>query len=415
MPAAQDERPARLGWLDALRGIAALVVAFHHSSFHFMPEFRRMMLNRFDAGAFGVMVFFLVSGYIIPASLERKGSIGGFWLSRAFRIYPLWCASVTAVILFSVTGLKPLRGDLTRQEPATAVLGHATMLQDLLAVPNMINVLWTLSYEMSFYLLVVALFGLRLHRHSSKVALGLAGCAVALGGLLPMTVLSRTAGTDLVVILVTALMAAAIGCSVTGRPVLRTCGAVAGGALALVLVTVNGRIGPWEGLSILAVMFTGTALYRAERGQLGHRTAGVTAAVVLAALLGSGLWHGDPDARLGWATAVTLAAVTFAVGLALRHRRIPWLLTALGVISYSIYLLHPVLLMVTDGTIGRWKTDNPVVELGFLAMLLPVCWATHRLVEAPAQRWGRRLGNQRPRLNRLDRLATVPAGRGEGP
>jgi peptidoglycan/LPS O-acetylase OafA/YrhL len=37
---------------------------------------------------YGVFVFFLVSGYIVPASLERKGSVHGFWVSRVFRLYP---------------------------------------------------------------------------------------------------------------------------------------------------------------------------------------------------------------------------------------------------------------------------------------------------------------------------------------
>ncbi|MFD0536999.1 hypothetical protein ACFQY7_27985 [Actinomadura luteofluorescens] len=42
-----------------------------------------------------------------------------------------------------------------------------TMLQDVLNVPNAMNVLWTLSYEMAFYLLVVALFVVGGHRRSA--------------------------------------------------------------------------------------------------------------------------------------------------------------------------------------------------------------------------------------------------------
>jgi peptidoglycan/LPS O-acetylase OafA/YrhL len=43
------------------------------------------MLQWFDPGTYGVMVFFLVSGYIILASLERSGSVRRFWVSRLFR------------------------------------------------------------------------------------------------------------------------------------------------------------------------------------------------------------------------------------------------------------------------------------------------------------------------------------------
>ncbi|WP_371659831.1 acyltransferase family protein [Streptomyces sp. NBC_00280] len=83
--------------------------------------------------------------------------------------------------------------------------------------------------------------------------------------------------------------------------------------------------------------------------------------------------------------AFLLAVLTFAVGLALRRRRIPRWLTGLGTISYSVYLLHPVLLAVSDGTIGRWRQDRLVLEVAFYAVLLPVCVLTYRCVEAPGQ------------------------------
>ena len=41
-------RPPRLGWLDALRGIAALVVVFDHSSYSFMAEFRGELMPDFN-------------------------------------------------------------------------------------------------------------------------------------------------------------------------------------------------------------------------------------------------------------------------------------------------------------------------------------------------------------------------------
>lgn len=47
----------------------------------------------FDPGIFGVVAFFLVSGYIVPASLERRGDVQAFWIGRLFRLYPL-CAVV---------------------------------------------------------------------------------------------------------------------------------------------------------------------------------------------------------------------------------------------------------------------------------------------------------------------------------
>jgi peptidoglycan/LPS O-acetylase OafA/YrhL len=53
----------------------------------FLPV-RDSVYQWFDPGQYGVFVSFLVSGYIVPASLERRGSVRGFWVSRAFRLYP---------------------------------------------------------------------------------------------------------------------------------------------------------------------------------------------------------------------------------------------------------------------------------------------------------------------------------------
>src|SRR5579872_736183 len=78
----------RLAWLDAMRGFAALCVVFDHSSYHVLTSLRGFLYHWFDFGQYGVFVFFLVSGYIIPASLERKGSVRGFWTGRVFRLYP---------------------------------------------------------------------------------------------------------------------------------------------------------------------------------------------------------------------------------------------------------------------------------------------------------------------------------------
>jgi peptidoglycan/LPS O-acetylase OafA/YrhL len=84
----------RLAWLDVLRGLAALAVVFNHFGY-FVPTQLKGPVNQWiDPGAYGVFVFFLISGYIVPASLERKGSVRTFWVSRIFRLYPLYLLAV---------------------------------------------------------------------------------------------------------------------------------------------------------------------------------------------------------------------------------------------------------------------------------------------------------------------------------
>ncbi|WNV86876.1 acyltransferase [Umezawaea sp. Da 62-37] len=385
--------PSRLGWLDGLRGIAALVVVFDHSSYSFLPELRRELMPEFNTSRYGIMVFFLVSGYIIPASLERRGDVRAFWIGRVFRIHPLCAAAVAAILLAGLAGFAEVRGG---QSAAAVAVAHLTLFQELLGTHNLLNVLWTLSYEMAFYLLVVALFTVRLHRRSTAITATLAVSAavsVAVGVVLPASALSGVVGTGPLIAMATIATVVAVCCASAGPSALRVFGGVLGGVLALTLVIFNGTVAPWEGLVILAVMFLGTAVHRAENGQTTWwRAAGATAVVVVCAV-GSAYWHGD-DAhftRRAWITAFLLAVLTFGVGLAARRKRVPRLLVALGTISYSIYLVHPVLLSVSDSAIGRWRQDVPLLEVGFYAVLLPLCVLTHRFVEAPGQRYGRKV------------------------
>ncbi|MFF7308993.1 acyltransferase family protein [Streptomyces sp. NPDC008137] len=397
---ASPTRLSRLGWLDALRGIAALVVVFDHSSYTFMPEFRRELMPEFNTSRYGIMVFFLVSGYVIPASLERRGCVRTFWIGRIFRVYPLWAAVVAVLLALGVTGVAELR-DLGGQGAVTVAVAHATMLQELLGTPNLLLVLWTLSYEMSFYLLVVALFTVRLHQRSAAVSVVLAGLAaisVAAGAVLPVSALSGLVGTGPLIAFASIAMVVAIGCASAGSPALRMFGGVLGGVLALLLVSFNGTVPLWEGLVILAVMFLGTAVYRAEHGQITWRDAAGTALLVVACAVGSACWYGDGDhfTRHGWIVAFLLAVLTFGAGVWSRRRRIPRVLTGLGTISYSVYLVHPVLLAVIDSTTGRRRQDSLALEVAFFGVLLPLCLVTHRRVEVPGQAWGRRL-TRRPR------------------
>ncbi|SNR24914.1 acyltransferase family protein [Actinomadura mexicana] len=409
---------SRLGWLDALRGAAALAVALHHASYVYLPDLRVRLADRFDPGLFGVLVFFLVSGYIVPASLERRGSVREFWFGRFFRIYPLLAVTCLLAVLPFLLGVLGLRAGLERYSPATAVLAHMTMLQDVLNVPNAMNVLWTLSYEMAFYLLVVALFVVGGHRRSAPaavvltvvalVAVALTACGLLTGAYAPAALLSRTAGTGPVVAVTVAALAVAIPAASSRRSAPRVAGGLLGGLLALALVAVNGRVGAWEGLLMLAAMFTGTAVHRAEHGQISRRAAGATGAAVLTGALAAGTWNAAPygrNAQLVWCGAVLAAAATFAAGWRLRHRRFPAWTTGLGTISFSVYLLHPLLLMAAAQFLGVSGREDAVGLAFFLLVLIAASWASQRWIEAPAQRLGRRLTRPSPPDRRLEQHA----------
>ncbi|WP_188192147.1 acyltransferase family protein [Nonomuraea sp. SYSU D8015] len=362
--------PARLAWLDALRGPAALAVSMHHAGWTFVPAFWAAVDSRVDLGTWGVFVFFLVSGYIIPASLERRGDLRAFWGGRAFRLLPLLLAACGLVLLLAQLGAVPLEPKLSERPLPLVVLGNLTMLQELLNLPAIISVTWTLSYEMAFYLMSVALLAARQAGRSAGIAVVLALLAVPLGLLMPRTAINGRA--DLAAALLGLAVVAAIAVTVLASGRTRTVAAVAGGLLGLALVALGSRGGTWQGMIALATMFAGTAMYRAEQGTISWRTA----AVAVAAVVGCGIPAKEDPA---WAPALVLAFAMFGLTLALRGRAFPGWLQRLGVISFSVYLLHPMLLYVV-----------PDLALFFL-VLIPLSLLTHHLIEAPAQRLGRRL------------------------
>src|SRR6478609_3380448 len=367
-PRPAPERAAtgtRLAWLDVLRGLAALAVVFDHISYYVLQHVRHIIYQWFDPGNYGVFVFFIISGYIVPASLERKGSVRTFWVSRLFRLYPLY----------------------------------------LLAGNNLPNVVWSLSYEMVFYLLLTALFIARVHKRSSWYALGFAAAAVAIGGLLPRAFFTHNVATPRLIALVADLaVMAGLAFAVASRGMPRLLGAGLAALVGITLLAFNGGwIWPWEALSILALMFTGTMLYRAEQGQYPWRRAIAIGVTVLGLALVAGLWHSrawgmSAHAELlwsrRWVSAFMLAGLTFAAGLAFRHVRWPKVLTWLGLISYSLYLLHPLVIEVYHHLYPSRQHPFGVqvlIAAGLLALIIAICSVTYLAVERPAQGLGRRV------------------------
>ena len=403
MPAPPKGR--RLAWLDAMRGFAALCVVFDHMGGLVLQRPHDLVYRVLDTGQYGVFVFFLVSGYIIPASLERKGSVRGFWVSRVFRLYPLYIVAIALSLLAFKTGFGALHG--AEHTPKTWIYSVPFMMSNMLDGTNVPNVIWTLSFEMVFYLLLTALFTFRAHRPSGAYALAAAGAALVLGGLLPnsalnhLHVLGHWTGDRRIAILADAGILIGLALAVTGRARLRAVGVIMAAGTGLVLLLFNTSYpGPCTGLVILALMFTGTMLYRAEQGQLAWKHALTIAAAVFVLAAAAGLWHGPggwtpgnmTQYRIQWIACLVLAGATFAAGMAVRHKKVPGWLAWLGLVSYSVYLLHPIILNAYR-SIHAFHQPHPfpiqvLLAAGILAVVLTCSAATYYLVESPMQKWG---------------------------
>ena len=399
-------RPAaakRLAWLDALRGIAALCVVFDHLTYSVLQPVRNTVYQWFDPGQYGVFVFFLVSGYIVPASLERKGSIRGFWVSRAFRLYPLYLVSVGAMIVLWASGIGSLSG--MNSDAVTSSFADVFMLQSVLWAPTVPNVVWSLAYEMVFYLMLTALFLGGVHRRGSRYALTFGVAAVVLGGILkPGTLSYSLLSPGIVVAITDGLILTGLVLALAGRGRARIAGAALAAAPGLLVVAFNsGYAASWESFTIFALMFSGTVLYRAENGEYPWRGALPVVIVVFGVVLGAALWHVSPEAqsyvaiRKGF-NSLEAAGLTFAVAMLCRNRKVPRPLAWLGLVSYSVYLLHPVLIEIYASVPWTHNENFVPTELLmtaiFLLVLLVCCGLTYRFIEAPMQRMGRRVARR---------------------
>ncbi|MER5637097.1 acyltransferase [Kitasatospora sp. NPDC002227] len=396
---------ARMGWLDAIRGVAALLVAVHHFGLIQLIPGGKEFGDHFDLGIYAVMVFFLVSGYIIPASLERRGDVRGFWVGRLFRIYPLLLVVVTAALIILPRKWSAVPA-VDLDAPVRSTVANLTLLQDLLHVPNGLGVLWTLSYEMVFYFFVSALFVAGWHKRSSELSVGFAAAALLLGAAVPSQMITTDNHSTLHAVMAAALiMGTALVCILTGRPAAVRLGAVLLGGLGAVLLFANSRAMFFESMMILGTMFAGTAIYRAEKGQADKLLTWIACLFVLAAGFVTGymwnrgipaIWKSWTPTWQGWSLPYVAAWVTFGLAMLARHKRFPRVLTFLGAISYSVYVVHiPVLMGV------RWllpKDAFPAHGIGkfgpaaiFLAAVITISYLTYRLVELPGQNLGRRV------------------------
>jgi len=93
----------------------------------------------FDFGKIGVVVFFLISGYVIPYSLY-KASNKKFLISRFFRLYPAYWISILCFCL--VSGIPAIK----------SLLINATMFQKFVGIEDLVGVYWTLQIELIFYI-----------------------------------------------------------------------------------------------------------------------------------------------------------------------------------------------------------------------------------------------------------------------
>lgn len=158
-PPAETHRTAtapRMVFLDLLRIFAFVSVLLGHkfatpvaalasdaTASGLARSFAAALLALIHGGGVGVVVFFLVSGYVITHVLQREQALE-FAIKRVFRIYPLYMTAV--LIEYGVLSF------LDKQPDPAELLPHLLLIGDLFATPYALHgVEWTLRVEVVFY------------------------------------------------------------------------------------------------------------------------------------------------------------------------------------------------------------------------------------------------------------------------
>lgn len=342
MVSSQNTAPIRLYNIQALRGVAALLVlASHILIIDRKYSGDPVMPDALGFGLVGVDLFFVISGFImvyITASARdaAPAKISEFLFARIARIYPIyWVISAALLAIY-----------LTRPELVfTATELPPNVLKSFLLFPDaqypLLEVGWTLIHEMGFYVLFAVLLFLP-HRLRLLGLLIWAGLIVA-GRLLDLEQLGPLSAVLL-------------------HPL--SFEFIAGGLAAYLYL--SGRV-KWGGAFIgAALMWFALSIFMIDNFALTfyHNWARVAIYTVPACLLILGLTTMEKSGR-----------------------RLPkWSIT-LGDWSYSLYLTH----ILTLSVIGRiWAkfarpgaVDNIVMAVLMVITAISVAGLTYILIEKP--------------------------------
>jgi peptidoglycan/LPS O-acetylase OafA/YrhL len=345
----------RLCYPDALRGLASFWVICQHLSidnhipqiFAVMPALLKSAM--FDHGNLGVAIFFVMSGFFLAQSLRATQVTWqtfpmlllrrGLRLSPAYYVAVLWAIACAAFVAFYFgrTYTWPNPFDL---------LIHGLYLQGFVPVAIINEVFWTLYFEMQFFCAFCLLLGLsqwlerRWQWPQARTVVFMGVAIVAL--LWPARLLDRNFPLQ------------------------------------------NAFFSAWFACSL------GVFAYWAWQRQLGRRGFySYLGLVVVATLLGRQFFPG-----VCGLTAVSLLEVARSgrLGSMLNWR---WL-QALGLVSYTVYLVHEPLLKVLFSLEHAWWGQTIAVDMLGLMVNIPLCYGVavllHYGVEKPSVRWSRGVG-----------------------
>jgi peptidoglycan/LPS O-acetylase OafA/YrhL len=323
----------RVPVIDSLRGLAALAVALFHFSVGNTEFYAPPILKSIGGfGFYGVDVFFVISGFILPWSMWRAGyqlnagTFRRFLWKRVVRIEPPYLVTILLVVVLAwLSTLVPgYRGQPFRLDLAQ-IGWHLGYLTPLVHQQWLNPVFWTLAVECQFYVLIAVVFSL---------------------------IASPRRGVRL-------------------------------GVVAVLLAASFWRPADEALTSQLAQFVIGIAVFQFT-ARVSSAKETMLVLLSAAGLVYTGLGAGSMVVCLGTAGVIVFAPMWVGAGLARPA------LSFFGTISYSLYLIHVPIGGRIINLAQRLPPSNftSLVAI-FVAGLVSVgaAYALYRLVERPAQRY----------------------------
>lgn len=346
--------------IQLLRAVAALCVLFGHLQQHVVGlargvgEAREPWLSW--AGGFGVDLFFGISGFIIVLSARKvmgqAGAGADFMVRRLIRVVPLYWIATCAYLPIFLLGSSTAGRDWLWPWLASLAFIPFPVFGDWASPYPLLTLGWTLNYEMWFYLSMAVVLTLARHHVVAWTALWMGGL-VALGARFDPDQLQLFFWSRPIVLEFVA--GAALGM------------AHARGGFKLSWVPATGLVG----LALAWVVADPFGLMRAS-GPTPNDW------VRLAA------W-GAP----AWLILFAVTACPEASRLSAGPVAAPWV--RLGDASYSLYLLHPFVLIVV-GKLWLAASLHQFLPWWVLAAAsVALCWfvarLSHRWIELRVSAW----------------------------
>jgi peptidoglycan/LPS O-acetylase OafA/YrhL len=196
--------PGRVRSLDGLRGLAAVIVAFGHATIATIPVLALVALGRpvhlssfqeaisysplhaLWAGRDWVIVFFVLSGFVLSIGAIEKFDARSYYPRRIIRLYvPVWAAVIFAIVAHVLVSHDAVVGATPWLNLHSAPLSLSRVAHELTLVfgagdASVTTVLWSLRWEV-FFSLALPLYLLIARRLNPLLLAGISLLVVFLG------------------------------------------------------------------------------------------------------------------------------------------------------------------------------------------------------------------------------------------